>query len=117
MRNTCQHCGNEFSGRSDKRFCSAGCKNIFNNDKRKSTIDAVKEIDGFLHRNREILEALMKSSVKETFDRLVLERAGFRWDYFTGTHTNKEGKLYRYVYDYAWMDFTTQQVLVVRKKF
>jgi len=32
------------------------------------------------------------------------------------TYFNKENKMYRIVYDYAWMDFSDQKVLVVRKK-
>lgn len=68
-----------------------------------------------MHRNREILATLMGESKKEMFDRIVLERAKFRFDYHTGIHLNKEGKTYHLVYDYAWMDFTNQSVLVVRK--
>ncbi len=33
-----------------------------------------------------------------------------------GTYLNKEGKTYRIVYDFAWMDFSDQKVLIVRKK-
>jgi len=57
----------------------------------------------------------MGESKKEMFDRTVLTRAKFRWEFMTGVYWNKEGKMYRIVYDYAWMDFTDQQVLVVRK--
>ena len=33
----------------------------------------------------------------------------------TGVYRNKEGQLYHIIYDYAWMEFSSQQVLVVRK--
>lgn len=115
MKKHCLHCGVEFTGRTDKRFCSVSCKNHYNFQKRKDTKDEVKEIDGYLHRNREILATLMGESKKEMFDRIVLERAKFRFDYHTGIHLNKEGKTYHLVYDYAWMDFTNQSVLIVRK--
>jgi hypothetical protein len=49
-------------------------------------------------------------------DRPALTRAGFRWEFMTGIYFNKEGKMYRLVYDYAWMDFSDQQVLIVHKK-
>jgi hypothetical protein len=51
-----------------------------------------------------------------TFDRLILQRAGFKFEYLTGIYFNKEGKIYRIIYDFAWMDFSDQSVLVVRKK-
>lgn len=114
MKKHCLACQKEFTGRSDKRFCSAACKNGFNNAKRKSTRDAVREVDGFLHWNREILATVMGGHKKLTLTRLVLDQAGFRWKYCTGTYLNKEGKTYFIVYDYAWMEFSNQEVLLVR---
>jgi hypothetical protein len=103
-------------GRSDKKFCSLACKNTHAISMRRNTRDAVAEIDGYLHRNREILATLMGESSKTELDRLVLNRTGFKYEYHTGTYMNKEGKMYRLVYDYAWMDFSDQKILIVRKK-
>ena len=36
--------------------------------------------------------------------------------YLTGVYFNKEGKMYRIIYNFAWMDFSDQNVLAVRKK-
>lgn len=116
MKQTCQQCGQEMRGRSDKKFCSTDCKNRYHIEQRRYTRDAVAEVDGYLHRNREILGLLMGSAVKVEIDRLVLSRTGFRYEYHTGTYLNKEGKMYRLVYDYAWMDFSDQKILIVRKK-
>jgi hypothetical protein len=115
MKNECQQCGKPIRGRTDKKFCDATCKNAFNFTKRRNTRNEVKEIDSYLHRNREILATLMGESKKEMFDRTVLSRAKFRWEYMTGIYKNKQGKWYHLVYDYAWMEFTDQQILVVRK--
>ncbi len=115
MKKTCNYCQKEFVGRSDKSYCSIGCKNEKNNALRKDTLDIAKEIDGYLHRNRMILSLLMGATKKEMFDKLVLTRAGFKFDFMTGIYLNKEGKMYRIVYDYAWMDFSDQKVLVVKK--
>jgi hypothetical protein len=115
MKKTCTQCQTVFQGREDKRFCSSVCKNQFFNVQRKNTTNATKEIDGYLHRNREILSTLMGESKKETFDRLILVRAKFNFDFMTGIYWNKENKMYRIVYDYAWMDFSDQKVLIVRK--
>ena len=116
MKKKCQQCGQETWGRSDKKFCSLTCKNTYATATRRTTRDAVVEIDGYLHRNREILAMIMGEVSKVELDRVVLTRTGFRYDYHTGTYLNKEGKLYRLVYDFAWMDFSDQKVLVVRKK-
>jgi hypothetical protein len=115
MKNECQQCGKTLHGRTDKKFCDSTCKNTFNFAKRRDTRKEVKEIDGYLHRNREILATLMGESKKEMIDRAVLTRAKFKWDFMTGVYKNKEGKWYHLVYDFAWMEFTDQQVLIVRK--
>ncbi len=115
MKKNCEHCKEIFVGRSDKRFCTTKCKNDFNNAIRKETKRVTDEIDGYLHRNREILALIMGSSKKETFDKLILVRAGFKFDFFTGIYLNKEGKTYFIIYDYAWMPFSDQSILIVRK--
>jgi endogenous inhibitor of DNA gyrase (YacG/DUF329 family) len=115
MKKLCLNCENAFIGRSDKRFCSPNCKNVHFNNLRKNTKDVTKEIDGYLHRNHQILATLMGESKKETLDRLQLTRAGFKYEYMTGIYINKEGKTYYIVYDYAWMAFSDQKVLVIRK--
>jgi hypothetical protein len=57
----------------------------------------------------------MGKSKKEIFDRLVLARTGFKFEYMTGIYLNKEGKMYHLVYDFAWMEFSNQKILIVRK--
>jgi hypothetical protein len=114
-RKNCLYCSTTIVGRSDKIYCSLDCKNKDAYTKRQNTMSATKEIDGYLHRNREILEILMGTSNKETFDRLVLSRAGFKFNFFTGLHVNKENKTYYIVYDYAWMTFTDQKIMIIRK--
>ena len=117
MKKKCIYCTAEFVGRSDKRFCSQSCKNNHNHSQRAATRSAVREIDTYLHRNREILQMLFEGT-KETkieVDRLVLVRAGFRFNYCTGVYVNKEGKMYYYVYDFAWMEFSSQVIMLIKK--
>ncbi len=116
MERNCLECNKVLHGRSDKKFCSVACKNAHNSQLRRDTRDAVQETDKYLHRNREILVQLVGDGIKVMLDRPTLTRAGFRWEFMTGIYFNKEGKMYRIVYDYAWMDFSDQQVMVVRKK-
>lgn len=116
MKLNCQQCTASFKGRSDKKFCSIACKNAWHTQHRIATRNAVAEIDGYLHRNREILATLTGNASTIELDRLVLTRTGFKYEFHTGTYLSKEGKMYRIVYDYAWMDFSDQKILIVRKK-
>ena len=114
----CLHCQKEFRGRSDKKFCSTSCRNNYNYIQRKNTKNAVKAIDYILHRNRNILQSLMgeKGRNKMMVDRLQLDQMGFNFNYITGIYKNSQNKLYHYVYDYAWMQFSKQEIMIVRKK-
>ena len=109
-------CKTPLRGRSDKIFCSIYCKNEYHLKLRRATAKIVKETDKILHRNRSILlEILGKNKTQKKIDRLILEKKKFRFNYFTGTYVNRRGKTYHYVYDFAWMSFSDQEVLIVRK--
>lgn len=112
----CKICSTEFFGRSDKKFCSLRCKNYYHVNLRKVTDKAVKEIDTILHRNRSILlEILGKTAGQKKIDKLVLEKKKFNFFYRTHMTVNSAGKTYNYVYDLAWMEFSDNSILIVRK--
>jgi predicted nucleic acid-binding Zn ribbon protein len=112
----CIQCGNEFRGRADKKYCSVDCKNIYNYNKRKETQSVTEQIDKILHRNREILSTVMGPKRKRIhIARLELERMGFNFNYITGYYINSAKKTYHYVYDFAWMEFSSQKVMLVRE--
>jgi hypothetical protein len=52
---------------------------------------------------------------KMMIDRLELDKMGFNFTYITRIYLNKEGKTYHYVYDFAWMEFSKQEVLIIKK--
>ncbi|MCB0593468.1 MAG: hypothetical protein H6557_03795 [Lewinellaceae bacterium] len=117
MNRQCEHCSAPLAGRSDKRFCSVKCKNDFNTSRRRETRLETREVDRILHRNREIFQTIMgEKRNKMTIARLELIQMGFNFDYLTGVYTNKQGKRYHNVYDFAWMAFSTQEILIVRRK-
>lgn len=114
--NTCKICNKRLVGRKDKIFCSVKCKNYYHVNLRKATTLVVKELDNILHRNRSILLEIMgKNKTQCTIERVVLEKKKFRFKYHTHHHINSKGKTYYYVYDFAWMAFSDDRVLVVRK--
>jgi len=113
----CRICSKKITGRSDKKFCSTACKNYYHINLRKVTDAAVKQIDTILHRNRSILlEILGKSKTETKILRIILDQKKFNFKYHTHFHTNIQGKVYYYVYDFAWMEFSSDEVLIVRKK-
>jgi len=113
----CKICKNEIAGRSDKKFCSVSCKNYYHTNLRRVTSIAVKEIDNMLHRNRSILlEMLGKNKMQLKCLRMELEKRKFSFNYHTHTNTNSAGKVYYFVYDFAWMTFSDDEILIIRKK-
>ncbi|UBM60054.1 hypothetical protein LAG90_05265 [Marinilongibacter aquaticus] len=113
----CKICKRNLHGRSDKLFCSVACKNYYHVNLRRATFDEAKSIDRFLHRNRSILLEIMgKNTVQKKVEREVLEKKKFRFNYLTHFYRNTQGKIMHYVYDFGWMQFSTDEILVVRRK-
>jgi len=113
----CKICSNAIIGRSDKLFCSVKCKNYYHTNLRRVTNDAVGEINKILHRNRSILlEILGKHKTQKKIKRIVFDRKKFNFKYHTHLIRNKQGKLFFYVYDFAWMEFSDNEILIVRKR-
>jgi hypothetical protein len=112
----CKICSKEIVGRSDKKFCSVRCKNYYHVNLRKVTDESVKEIDKILHRNRSILlEFMGKHKTQIKINRLLLDQKKFNFKYHTHIIRNSVGKLYFYVYDFAWMEFSDNEILIIRK--
>jgi len=109
----CKICGTPITGRSDKIFCSVKCKNIYHHRLRKNTEIAVKNIDKILHRNRSILFELMGKQKKQIkVDRIELDKKKFNYKYHTHFYVNSRGKTYYYVYDFAWMSFSDNEIMI-----
>jgi len=112
----CKICSKQLVGRKDKLFCSIRCKNYYHTNLRRVTFEASLKIDEILHRNRSILLEIMgKNRTQKQVNRLILERKKFRFNYLTHYHINKAGKTFHWIYDFAWMSFSDDSILVVRK--
>jgi hypothetical protein len=109
-------CGTQMKGRSDKMFCSLGCKNEYHIQLRQVTGQATHATDKILHRNRSILLEVMGKNIKQKkIDRIVLDGKKFNYHYITGYYVNNRGKIYNYVYDFAWMIFSDKEVLIIKR--
>jgi hypothetical protein len=112
----CKICKSALIGRKDKLFCSIKCKNQYHKKLRAVTKIAVKNIDIILHRNRSILlEVMGKKKIQLKVNRMILEKKKFRFKYHTHFHINSKNKMYHHLYDFAWMEFSDDEILIIRK--
>ena len=113
----CKICKKPIKGRTDKIFCSVECKNYYHTNLRRVTKTTAKEIDIILHRNRSILlELLGKNIHNKKLKRITLAKKKFNFKYMTHYNINKHGKIYHHVYDSAWMEFSDDEILIIRRK-
>jgi hypothetical protein len=114
----CCVCGDLITGRPNKKYCSIKCKNLYNNNKnaQENYSKYVRSINNALLKNRRILGSLLtedSSMIRITRDNL--HKRGFRFKFFTHTHTTKTGRHFIYCYDLAYMSIDNDWVLVIRK--
>lgn len=114
----CPVCGSSFKGRQDKRFCDSNCKNVYHRRLRSINNNITRRIDQYLHRNRTVLLEIRKKKGLNKFyvSKHLLAKMGFRYIYYTGSYENIAGKVYYYIYDFAWMQFNSQQIMVIKRR-
>ncbi len=112
----CTNCKNyNVVGRSDKKFCSVSCKNVYHQKLRNYSSNVTRKINTILHRNHGILsEVLSSKKNKIKVKRMLLVNKKFQFDYHTHHITNSQGKTYHYLYNTAWMSFSNDEVLIIR---
>lgn len=111
----CKLCKEEFVGRKGKLFCSISCKSEYNHKLARATNIATAKVDAILHRNRSILLEIMgKQKISIKISRTILDRKKYNWRKCTGHHINKAGKMVYYVYDFSWVVFSDDEVLIKR---
>ena len=54
MSKTCLECGDKIIGREDKKFCSDGCRNAYNNKMNKDQNNLMRNINNKLRKNYRI---------------------------------------------------------------
>lgn len=115
MIRLCRLCKSSFSGRSDKIFCSVKCKSDYHLRLNEVTNEASRRIDKILHRNRSILlELIGKNGTQKKVPRSQLDAKKFNTSFITHYHINSQNKMVHYVYDFSWMLFSDQEVLIKR---
>ncbi|MDD3741650.1 MAG: hypothetical protein PHH30_10440 [Bacteroidales bacterium] len=113
----CKVCNKEIAGRKDKLFCSIKCKNDYHVTLRLVTKQTAYPLDRILHRNRSImLEIMGPKASKKIVIRSELVKKKFQFKYLTHFSINSNGKMYHHVYDFAWMEFSDDEIMIVRQR-
>lgn len=76
------------------------------------------QMNKILKHNYVIIHSLFGNSknLKVVTNHLTLAQAGFQFDYCTKVYQNNQGKWYRYIYEYRWMQFSDQSITIYRAK-
>ncbi|MGJ8665485.1 MAG: hypothetical protein ACSHW7_03900 [Patiriisocius sp.] len=113
MDRACPECGNKIIGRADKKFCSDGCRNSYNNNLNKDQSNLVRNVNNRLRKNYRILQkANGKEKTKIKKDTLL--KHGFNFKFFTGQYVTKTGSVYYYVYDQGYLELENEWYLLVK---
>ncbi len=111
----CLECEEEFHGRSDKKFCSDGCRNAYNNKNNRDSSNLMRNINNKIRKNYRILSDINTEGKTKT-TKQKLRSAGFDFDFITQVIVYKNGSEYRFVYDQGYKFLEENLVLLVRKE-
>ena len=81
MSKGCLECGDKIIGREDKKFCSDGCRNAYNNKMNKDSNNLMRNINNKLRKNYRILSELNPDEKSKTTKTKLLSK-GFDFEFF-----------------------------------
>ncbi|MBD0831472.1 hypothetical protein [Aestuariibaculum sediminum] len=114
MEKQCLECGEKIVGRIDKKFCSDGCRNAYNNRVNKDSKNLIRNTNNRLRKNYRILESLNPQQKTKT-SRAKLIEAGFDFNYFTSIYKTKSGNEYFFVYDQGYLALEGDYYALVKR--
>ncbi len=115
-----QYCGNSFQGRSDKIFCSDQCRNRARRDQLKeerwNAPMFYSKIVEILQNNHKILKALYEEKDNSIIvTNFLLRDSGFNFEFTTRVLNTSKG-IYRFCFDYGWLELENGKILIVENK-
>ena len=112
---TCPECSAKIVGREDKKFCSDGCRNAFNNKMNKDSTNFMRNINNKLRKNYRILAELnVDGKSKASRDKLLTK--GFDFEFFTNILQTKTGYTYYFLYDQGYRSLDNDYFMLVKKE-
>ena len=114
MTKNCLECGEKIIGREDKKFCSDGCRNSYNNKINKDSNNYMRNINNKLRKNYRILSALNIDGKSKTTKSKLLSK-GFDFEFMTTILHTKTGNTYYFLYDQGYMVLDNEFYLLIKK--
>ncbi len=113
---SCLQCGEKLLGRTDKRFCSDACRNIYHYHANNAPINYVRNVVNALKRNRRVLSELNNGpdGKKKVHRDKLLER-GYNFMYHTNTHRTRAGNTYVFCFEQGYMELGENWYMLVRR--
>lgn len=102
MKRNCPECGEEYTGRVDKKFCSDACRASHHNRNNAQELAFQRNVNNILRHNRNVLAELNPDGKANVRKERLIDR-GFKFRYFTNTYTTRNGTLYHFCYDYGYL--------------
>jgi len=115
MSKVCLECGEKIVGREDKKFCSDGCRNAYNNKINKDSTNYMRNINNKLRKNYRILSNLNAEGKSKTTKTKLLSK-GFDFDFFTNLLNTGTGNTYYFVYDQGYRFLDNDFYMLVKKE-
>jgi predicted nucleic acid-binding Zn ribbon protein len=115
MNKVCLECGEKIVGREDKKFCSDGCRNAYNNKMNKDSTNYMRNINNKLRKNYRILSDLNAEGKSKTTKTKLLSK-GFDFDFFTNILNTGTGNTYYFVYDQGYRFLDNDFYMLVKKE-
>ena len=97
----CLECGERFSGRTDKRFCSDACRNYYHNAISRQSKAYSYKINSILHRNHSILSDSL-SSGKSRIGPEEMEEKNFQARFHTASYRKPLSRRVYKCYDISY---------------
>lgn len=113
MKN-CPECNGKIVGREDKKFCSDGCRNVFNNRLNKDSSNFMRNINNKLRKNYRILSELNVSG-KTKATKSDLDQKGFDFMFFTNI-LQKKNTIYHFVYNQGYKPVKDNCFLIIKRE-
>ena len=114
MKN-CLECNEKIVGREDKKFCSDGCRNAYNNKINKDSTNYMRNVNNKLRKNYRILSELNIEGKSKT-NRSKLISKGFDFEFFTSIYNTKTGNTYYFLYDQGYRLLEDDYFMLVKKE-
>ncbi len=113
MKN-CLDCNEKIVGREDKKFCSDGCRNSYNNKINKDSNNYMRNVNNKLRKNYRILCDLNPDGKSKTTKNKLFSK-GFDFDFFTNILNTKTGNTYYFVYEQGYLFLENDYLMLVKK--